>query len=271
MFDHAIAYVPALDLYLDGTAEFSGLAELPAEDQDTMALRVSAAGAKLVRTSLLAPESNLALRKWQVDLHEDGSADIAEELTVAGQAAHEWRSHYQTVGERSERYAKVMSARFAGAVLTDVTMDVGERNRPVTVRSTVKVPRIGERLPSGEMRLPTSSREADFISTYARLGQRRWPLVLGYTWRHEEQVTYKLPDGIRVLHAPGARKIETPFGEFILTVEDSKDLRTLSVTTVLLVTKNRIEPQSYAAFRAFLRDTDAALAERIVVGVEKMP
>jgi tetratricopeptide (TPR) repeat protein/transglutaminase-like putative cysteine protease len=271
VFDHAIAYVPALDLYLDGTAEFSGLAELPAEDQDTMALRVSAAGAKLVRTSLLAPESNLALRQWQVDLHEDGSADIAEELTVAGQAAHEWRSHYQTVGERSERYAKVMSARFAGAVLTDVTMDVGERNRPVTVRSTVKVPRIGERLPSGEMRLPTSSREADFTSTYARLGQRRWPLVLGYPWRHEEQVTYRLPDGIRVLHAPSARKIESPFGEFTLAVKDSKDLRTLSVSTVLLVTKNRIEPQSYAAFRAFLRDTDAALAERIVVGVEKMP
>jgi len=271
VFDHAIAYVPALDLYLDGTAEFSGLAELPAEDQDTMALRVSARGAKLVRTSMLAPESNLALRKWQVDLHEDSSAEISEELTIAGQAAHEWRSHYQTVGERRERYAKVMSGRFAGAVLEDVAMEVGERNRPVVVRSTVKVPRMGERLPSGEMRLPTSSREADFTSTYARLGQRRWPLVLGYPWRHEEQVTYKLPDGIRVLHAPSARKIESPFGEFTLAVDSAKDLRTISVTTVLLVTKNRIEPPSYAVFRAFLRDIDAALAERVVVGVERTP
>jgi transglutaminase-like putative cysteine protease/predicted Zn-dependent protease len=271
VFDHAIAYVPALDLYIDGTAEFSGLAELPAEDQDTMALRVSARGAKLVRTSMLAPESNLAQRKWQVDLHEDGSAEIAEELTISGQAAHEWRSHYQTAGERRERYGKVWSGRFAGAVLADVTMDVGERNRPATTHSRVLVPRMGERLASGEMRLPTSSREADFTSTYARLGERRWPLVLGYPWRHEEQVSYKLPAGVRGLHFPSAHKIESPFGEFTLAVETSKDGGTISINTVLLVTKNRVEPSSYAAFRAFLRDTDAALAERVVVGVEGTP
>ena len=30
VFDHAIAYVPSLDLYLDGTAEHSGTRELPA-------------------------------------------------------------------------------------------------------------------------------------------------------------------------------------------------------------------------------------------------
>jgi len=263
--------VPALDLYLDGTAEFSGLAELPAEDQDTMALRVSAGGAKLVRTSMLAPESNLVLRKWQVDLHEDGSARIVEALTLAGQAAPEWRSHYQTAGERRERYGKVWNGRFAGATLEEVEMDVGDRNRPVTVRSTVKVPQMGEHLPHGEMRLPTSSREADFTSTYARLGGRHWPLVLGYPWRHEEQVVYKLPARARILHAPAARRVESPFGDFTLAVDSSKDGRTIGITSVLVVAKNRIEPADYAAFRAFLRDTDAALAERVVVGEEKTP
>jgi tetratricopeptide (TPR) repeat protein/transglutaminase-like putative cysteine protease len=271
VFDHAIAYVPALDLYLDGTAEFSGLAELPAEDQDTMALRVSARATKLVRTPTLAPESNLALRKWQVALQADGSARLVEDLTIAGQAAHEWRSHYQTAGERRERYAKVWSGRFAGAALEDVEMNVSDRNRPASVHATVKIPHMGDRLPSGEIRLPTSSREADFTSTYARLGQRRWPLVLGYPWRHEEQVTYTWPAGIRVLHAPGARKIESPFGAFTLAVESSTDGRSISVTSLLLVVKNRIEPASYAAFRAFLRDTDAALAERVIVGVEESP
>jgi transglutaminase-like putative cysteine protease/tetratricopeptide (TPR) repeat protein len=271
VFDHAIVYVPALGLYLDGTAEFSGLAELPAEDQDTMALRVSARGAKLVRTSLLAPESNLALRKWQVDLNDDGSARIAENLTIAGQAAHEWRSHYQTAGERRERYAKVWSGRFAGAMLGEVDMDVADRNRPVAVSSTVTVPQMGERLGSGELRLPSSSRDADFTSTYAPLGQRRWSLVLGYPWRHEEQVTYHLPAGASILHAPIARKIESPFGEFTLAVTSSPDGRSIGVTSVLVVAKNRIEPASYPAFRAFLRDTDAALAERVVVQVEKAP
>jgi len=272
VFDHAIAYVPALDLYLDGTAEFSGVAELPSEDQDTMALRVSAAGAKLVRTSTLAAESNQARRMWRVALGQDGSARINEEMSVTGQAAHEWRAHYQTVGERSERYAKVWSGRFAGAVLESVEMEVGDRNLPATVRSTVKVPQMGERVANGEIRLPSSSREADFTSTYARLSQRRWPLVLGYPWRHEEQVVYQLPIGARILHGPSARKIESPFGEFTLAVEgggNGTDGGSLRIISVLVVTENRIEPSSYAAFRAFLRDVDAALAERVVVTLER--
>ena len=113
-------------------------------------------------------------------------------------------------------------------------------------------------------------READFTRTYARLGQRHWPLVLGYPWRHEEEVTYKLPRGARIVHAPAARKLESPFGEFTLAVADEgKDGRELRIKSVLLVTRNRIEPQDYPAFRAFLRDVDAALAERLVVRVEK--
>ena len=40
-FDHAIVYVPRYDLFLDGTAEFSGADELPAQDQDIPVLIVS--------------------------------------------------------------------------------------------------------------------------------------------------------------------------------------------------------------------------------------
>ena len=44
IFDHAIVYVPKLDRYLDGTAEFAGLRELPAQDQGVMVLRVGPHG-----------------------------------------------------------------------------------------------------------------------------------------------------------------------------------------------------------------------------------
>ena len=33
VFNHAIVYVPGLDLWLDGTASFSGTRDLPAEDR----------------------------------------------------------------------------------------------------------------------------------------------------------------------------------------------------------------------------------------------
>ena len=40
-FDHMIAYVPSLDLYLDGTAEYTGSLELPAMDRGALALQVN--------------------------------------------------------------------------------------------------------------------------------------------------------------------------------------------------------------------------------------
>jgi transglutaminase-like putative cysteine protease len=265
VFDHAIAYVPALDLYIDGTAEFSGLAELPAEDQDTMAVRVSAHGTRLVRTPVISEQANGAERTWHIQLASDGSADVEEALTVTGQAAHEWREHYQTPGERRERYGKVWSGRFAGTVLEDVAMEVSDRNRPVVVHARVRVPQFGDRRGPAEVQLPTSSREADFTSTYARLGQRRFPLVLAYPWHHEETLVYALPAGARAARVPAPRKIESVFGELTLDVQRSPEDRSIEFHSLLVVRKNRIEPSEYPAFRSFLRDIDAALAERLVV------
>jgi len=270
VFDHAIAYVPALDLYLDGTAEFSGLAEFPAEDQDVMALRVSAQETKLVKTPLLPSASNEAERTWNVDLQNDGSARIAEDLTVTGQAAHEWREHYQTGGEQRERYGKVWNGRYAGSVLDEVDMNLADRNRPVAVHALVEVPHLGTPRADNQLDLPLSSRDADFTSTYARLGRRHWPLVLGYPWRHEEEVRYRLPAGAHVVRAPASRKISSRFGEFTLTF-DKASSDGVSIKTALVVDQSRIDPSEYPAFRAFLRDTDAALAERLVVEVKGAP
>jgi cellulose synthase operon protein C len=268
-FDHAIAYVPALDLYVDGTAEFSGLGELPAQDQDTMALRVSARDVKLVRMPVLPAERNLAQRQWQVDLRADGSGRIVEDLTVVGQAASEWRSYYQTEGERTSRFAKVWNGRFAGTQLESVRMELADRNQPVRVHAEVLVPQLGDRREGGEVRLPLGSREADLASTYARMGERHWPLVLGYPWHHDETVTYHFPAGARLVRAPSARRLTTPFGEFSLATEPTAD--GIVVRSTLKVTTSRIETQQYAAFRAFLRNTDAALEERVVVTLGGAP
>jgi hypothetical protein len=248
-----------------------------------MALRVGPKGATLVRTPQLPADSNQAQRRWAVDLENDGSARITEDVTITGQAAHEWREHYQTDGERRERYAKVWNGRYAGSVLDEVDMKLADRNQPVAVHAVVRVPRLGERRAANqtqaerasltqsiaEISLPLSSREADFTSTYARLGRRQWSLVLGYPWRHEEDVSYRLPEGARIVRAPTSRTVSSQFGEFKMTLESHGS--GVQVRTALVVNRSRIEPAEYPAFRAFLRDTDAVLAERLVVDVKGAP
>ena len=111
------------------------------------ALRVNARGATLVETPVLPSSSNLAARTWKATVAADGSAKIEEEVRVMGQAAPEWREHYQTPGERQDRFAKVWNARFPGTTLESVTIDGAEdRNRPVVARSLVEVPRLAEPL-----------------------------------------------------------------------------------------------------------------------------
>jgi hypothetical protein len=266
VFDHAIVYVPKLDRYLDGTAEFSGLAELPAQDQGVVVLRVGPHGSVLTETPVLPASDNHVQRRWQVALEASGDARVDEELVIHGQAAPNWREHYQTEGERKDRYGRVWSGRFPGARLDSVTMPgIEDRNLPVTVRSEVMVPRLARASAAGALELPVTGRDADFVRTYARLSARRQELVLGYPWQHDEELSYRLPPGWHLTAGspPARRNIEGPFGKFSLDVEI--DGSVLRIRSSLNVDRARIPADDYARFRAFLMEVDAALGSPIGV------
>ncbi len=57
LFNHAVAYVPELNLYLDGTAEYAALGELPPDDQGALAMTVDADGKATRRTVPLSGSS----------------------------------------------------------------------------------------------------------------------------------------------------------------------------------------------------------------------
>ena len=92
VFDHAIAYVPSLDLYLDGTAELTGSMELPAMDRNAVALQINEGKAKLVHLPNAAPEASPHTRKIDVVVAADGSATFTFDSTVQGVNAASWRA-----------------------------------------------------------------------------------------------------------------------------------------------------------------------------------
>jgi transglutaminase-like putative cysteine protease/tetratricopeptide (TPR) repeat protein len=265
IFDHAIVYVPKLDRYLDGTAEFAGLGELPSQDQGVTVLRVGPRGARLTETPVLPSSDNRVERRWRVTVEASGDARVDEQLTIRGQAAPNWREHYQSAGERAERYGRVWTGRFAGARLVAVDFPtVGERNAPVEVRADVVVPRLGRGAAAGGLELPLTGRDADFVRTYARLSVRREDLLLAYPWRHDEDLAYRVPKGWHLeAAAPATRVVESPFGRFRLEVGVEGDV--VRVRSTLDVTRARIAPADYPRFRAFLAEIDAALDGRLAI------
>jgi len=261
-FDHAIVYVPRYDLFLDGTAEFSGADELPAQDQDIPVLIVSEG--KLKRTPVLSAAHNRVATVERVQLAASGAARVDEDVTVAGEVAHEWRAHYQSPAERPERYGKAWAQKHPGARVETVNMPrLDDLERPVAVRAAIDVPDWA-RPDGGELVMPALGREADMLRSYARLSSRKHDLVLGFPWRQEDRVTVALPAGLRVVRLPEPRTVEAPFGKFTMTATQKG--AAVEVVAELEVDRHRIAREDYAAFRRFCADVDAAVGQELVVG-----
>lgn len=264
-FDHAIAFVPKLGLYLDGTAEFAGMRELPAQDQGVMGLRVGPRGPTLVETPVLPSSDNRAVRRWNATIDPSGDAAVAERLTITGQAAPAWRAHYQTEGERRERYGKAWTTRYPGARLVSVEMPgLADRERPVTVAARATIPGFAAVEGARSLALPLAAREPEFARTYARLSERKTDLVLAYPWQHDEEIVYRLPPGLSPVRLPQSRSLETPFGRFTLSVR-REGAALVRVRATLDVRRHRIPAGEYPQFRRFLVDVDGALSERIPI------
>ncbi|HEY8377971.1 MAG TPA: DUF3857 domain-containing protein, partial [Nannocystis sp.] len=150
-FNHAITYVPSLDLYLDGTAEFSGPEELPTADQGATVLIVrDGKGGELTTIPVSAPTANRQVVRQKVALHPDGGAEVEHALTVTGAQAASWRSALQAAEHRKERLTQLWGAHFPGLqIRTLETPAIGDVLQPVQVRSTWKVPAWAQR--SGEL------------------------------------------------------------------------------------------------------------------------
>jgi tetratricopeptide (TPR) repeat protein len=252
VFDHAIAWVPAHDLWLDGTAEFSGSAELPAEDQGVTVLVIDGKDGKFTRTPVLDAAKNRFRRSYQLALQKGGGARLVEESEVTGQAAQEWRRYYQSAGDRRERYEKVWNSAFAGARLEKVEMPgLGELERAVTLRAEGTVPELGATATTGVARVSELSR------AYARTSKRDHDLVLEYPWTQEERVEWRLPAGVNVATAPRAYEVSGDFGSFTMKV--TEESQKLVVEYTLVVARRRITVAEYPKWREFLLAVDASL------------
>jgi hypothetical protein len=271
-FDHALVYVPKLDLFLDGTAEFSGSDELPEQDQDIPVLIVSDPrppwGGKghLTRTPVLPAARNTVSRELVARLQEGGGARVRDQMTVTGQVAQKWREYYQADAAQKERYEKSWNEIFPGARALRVELPgIGDLERPVSLSGEVEVAAWGRPVGEGaaELTLRPLGRDPDLLRSFARLSSRKHELVLGFPWRNRERVTVKLPPGFSVRRAPEGRRLESPYGRFALEV--SQRPGEIVVSADLQVFRHRISSAEYPAFRRFFAEVDGLVAQELVV------
>jgi len=269
IFNHAIAYVPSLDMFLDGTAQNSGMDELPGGDQGAVALIVDPRnGARFVTTPVYTPDRNTTRVEADVTVLPDGAAEFRVQQTMRGPNAGGVRSQLEAPATRVERVEDDLRDRWAGIRVTAVrTGDLTDVEAPAAFSYDARVPHIGTR--QGANLLLHGAAPMDLTRRFAARSARRYDLVVGTPHTLDETRRITLPPGASVVDTPAATRLDAPFGRFEYTVEAAGS--TLTAHRTLVITRDRVSPADYPAFRAFCGAVDDAMGRRITVRMPGAP
>jgi tetratricopeptide (TPR) repeat protein len=111
IFDHAIVYVPAdpanktTGLWIDATATYARLGQLPSGDQGRLALIASPETTALVKIPESASNDNSLREYREVTLSENGPATISEKTEPTGVFEAYYRSYYADKPDKDTREA----------------------------------------------------------------------------------------------------------------------------------------------------------------------
>jgi tetratricopeptide (TPR) repeat protein len=265
-FDHAIAYVPSLDLYLDGTAEHTGATELPVMDRGALALQVNEGHPKLVHLPQPPPEASVTHRKLDLVLAPDGGAEFHMDLAITGAYASSWRQRYLAEATRRERAQHDLGGELgpfelaAGKQGLDVN-DLDDEEQPVKIRAKGKA--IGFARRDGDVLTIPAGPSHRLVADYASLSRRTLDVDLHALTQREDEWTIHVPPGMKVSRSPQPAQLDTPFGRFSVAFEESAGK--VVVRTLLAFKKARITPAEYPAWRAFCEAVDRAFGQRVEV------
>jgi tetratricopeptide (TPR) repeat protein len=263
-FNHAIAYVPKYQLFLDGTAEFHGARELPSADRVANVLVVEPdGGSKFFTTPEATAQDNLTALSMNVALARDGSAGVTGESTISGQGAPDYRRAYQAQATRKQTFEQGWAQTFPGLTVQAMSIgDVTKLDQDVKLTFQLAVPRYAEQLPGGLKFYPFGGGRA-YTQAYAPLAERKFDLVMASPWANTFHFRYALPPGYTANDLPAPVLDESPFGRLKLSyqVTDGKLVAEGEVT----FTVARVKAADYAAFRAWLGRVDQAISRKLLV------
>jgi tetratricopeptide (TPR) repeat protein len=263
IFNHAIAYVPQFDLYLDGTAEFSGTEELPFADQGQLSLIVADGGKVTVRITDVNPsEKNTMVRTLDVDLTLPEPL-VTGRIEARGGDAVFYRRRFDTVDQRRETLESVLSRAYPGAKLRSSRFEsVTDINKPVKVEFTFTGGGFIKESGASRFLLP-AGRHFRMLNSYASQASRDQDLMLGAPFQATYILTYRLPPKTRPAALPEEASEQTQFGSFRIARELKGNLLRIEVSYTF--STERIGVADYPGFRDWLGRMDRALSQPIVL------
>ena len=265
-FDHAIAYVPSIDVYLDGTAEWTGSNELPAMDRGSLALQVNEGKPKLVHLPEPTAADSTSTKHVEATIGSDGSAQIDWRADISGASASSWRARYHAKATQKTRIQEDLSAELPGIEIKEVSSnDLEDVEQKVQLKARGRAPSYARR--DGDSWTVGVGAKEHMVRTWAPLSSRRRDVRIQSLSTQENETIVKLPQGAKVLGPPHPAEGKGQFGFYKVDVETTGNV--VRVKTTVAITRSRIPATEYAAFRAFCEQADRELGQSLTFTVGK--
>lgn len=279
-FDHAIVYVPALHLYLDGTAEYNGARELPSADQRAFVFRIpillaDPPGSHRVLAPVVTPElpaaANTRVHQVQGQLDAQGNLTFTAHWTVRGEHAPELRAALQIPERQAGALQTMLRDPLPGISIDSVSVAGADHwNQPIQITFQGQVPSFAtldaSGSPSGKsgaarLLIPRQMTAQPWLPRLAPLAQRAYPVLLGPPQERSSTLAIQLPTGFHAA-VPPPFHLTAPFAR----VSSSAEVRhgVLHISTQVEILKSLIPVAAYARFRAFWAQVDQHLDQPIV-------
>ncbi|NMB76923.1 MAG: DUF3857 domain-containing protein [Myxococcales bacterium] len=260
-FNHAVCYLPDHDLWLDGTAAFHDIRELPAQDQDTLALVITPRGGRLVRTPLSKPEQNRTSIEFELRPDERGDGGGEVRIRLQGVLAPDLRMRFFAESDVRGLAEKTLSELFPGIRVTQASVhNVNEPERPLEIHAAFLAPHLARPTATG-LDVPLLGRETFYQRLYAVLHQRVTALELGPPWSVEWRVRWIPPDGMRLDTVVEDGHLDTPFGRVETRCQrEGNGAQTRAAFTLVA---SRVSTGDYPAFRDFVSRADRMLSRNL--------
>ncbi|MCC7384102.1 MAG: DUF3857 domain-containing protein [Deltaproteobacteria bacterium] len=263
-FDHAITYVPSADLYLDGTAEYSGSGELPWQDQGAFVLVVFPDGRiKLDSPPESAPAENLNRSSYRAELTPDGSLMLEGTESFFGTRAASTRQEFNEPRTRAQQVEKSLSQVAPGAEVGEVEFsDLSDLEKAPSYHYRARLPRYAQ-VAGARLILPLTLFPHQVANAYATVATRKYPLFAQHPWSTRNVIEYRLPPGTALESLPEGVNLDTPYVSLQQRVERTEHGFVTDDTVTL---KAKLIPAAdYPAFREACLAIDRALERKVVV------
>jgi hypothetical protein len=253
-FNHAIAYLPEDDLWLDGTAAGHASFPPPTMDQNAFVLVVDGPQSRPETTPVVG--GGLARSQFVLRPGEEGEVELSIRVEDTGEAADRRRGRF--AGSRDpQRFARWLQDQFPGAQLTrEPKLQLVPGRDPTIMEIDGVVPRSALSSSGGIQVFPG---RLGWTASTMPGGERHGPLMAAV--RPDLEWTLEVDLGRPPVDLPDAVELETPFGSLRIRLRAvSKGYR---VDGFLHLEPGLIEAEDVADLREFLIAVERHLGRRL--------